>query len=112
MANNRLTILEHQHDELAGRVACLEEELRRLRKVLMQPEALKALGVIHVSQLEPVAPEVTASKERARQGNARLDALDAARKDALLERLARAERYAELTGASIAEAWKEFPQEN
>ena len=110
MADARTTVLETQHDELAGRVACLEEELRRLRKVLMQPEALRALGIVHVSQLEPPAPAATASKERARQSNARLDALEAARKDALLGRLARAERYADLTGKSIAEAWKEFPQ--
>lgn len=107
MADPKITVLETQHDQLAGRVACLEEDVRLLRKALTRPEVLKVLGIIHVSQMEPLAPAHTASKERYRQETERQQALDDARRDALLKRLDRADRYASTTGKSMAEAWEE-----
>ena len=70
MSDERVRVLEDQHDALAARVACLEEEARLLRKALMRPEVLERLGIIHPGLLEPPAPALTGSKEPVRQGAA------------------------------------------
>src|SRR5688572_23281670 len=104
MADPRITVLEKQHDELAGRVASLAEELRLLRRVLCRPNVATHLG-IRPEDLEPLSGNWVASTEASRQWFARQDAIRAARKDALLQRVERVERYARASGKSFASAW-------
>ena len=78
--------------------------MRRLLRTLRRPEILARLGIMDI-QLEPISPDIIASKEKRRQTLARADALQDARREALLERLSRADRHATVMGTSIADAW-------
>ena len=86
MTDARIKILELQLDEMVGRVARVEEEVRVLRKALTRPRVLETLQLA-TSDLDPVRAPAVASAEQTRLSVARREALEAARKDGLLKQL-------------------------
>jgi hypothetical protein len=88
-------ILGQQVDALAERVTRLDEELKELRKILSRPDVLERLG-LDKSAFDPFMAKFKASNVRITHELDRHDAIKAARREKLLQRLERADDLAKL----------------
>jgi hypothetical protein len=105
MRDTKVAILEDQVDTLAGRIAEVEEQYRRLIRVLTTDPTQGKLG-LDAQTLELRCGVIKGETgERWRHQQARRDQEKQAEVDAFRRRIATAESLAELTHQSFPEAW-------